>query len=137
MFPFCNIHYSNTFLQKTTFQRVRSQPDFIEAARPKRKAEGFTESESDDSDDEPEPEAGMASAPGVLQGEAKAEPSPTKGEATSPTKVEKKEEDEAAKRWAKQRFFLVSPPWILIYFDGSKSSFWSFASVYGTVWNSI
>eukprot|EP00434_Breviolum_minutum_P010994 symbB.v1.2.009698.t1/scaffold594.1/size183492/5 len=39
----------------------------------------------------------MASAP-VLQGEAKAEPSPTKGEATSPTKVEKKEEDEAAKR---------------------------------------
>lgn len=98
------------FCKKTTFQRVRSQPDFIEAARPKRKAEGFTESESDDSDDEPEPEAGMASAPGVLQGEAKAEPSPTKGEATSPTKVEKKEEDEAAKRWAKQRFFLVSPP---------------------------
>ena len=96
------------FCEKT-FQRVRSQPDFIEAARPKRKAEGFTESESDDSDDEPEPEAGMASAPGVLQGEAKAEPSPTKGEATSPTKVEKKEEDEAAKRWAKRSFFLFHP----------------------------
>ena len=58
----------------------------------------------------PEPEAGMASAPGVLQGEAKAEPSPTKGEATSPTKVEKKEEDEAAKRWAKQRFFFGFTP---------------------------
>lgn len=94
------------FCKKTTFQRVRSQPDFIEA-RPKRKAEGFTESESDDSN-EPEPEAGMASA--TVQGEAKAEPSPTKGEATSPTKVEKKEEDEAAKRWAKQRFLFVSPP---------------------------
>ena len=58
--------------------------DFIEAARPKRKAEGFTESESEDSDDER----------GKLQGAT------VEMEATSP-KVETKEEDEAAKRWGK------------------------------------